>query len=401
MADKPRSLFRWREIPGSVWALGLVSLFMDLSSEMIHALLPLYLVTVLGTSTLTVGIIEGIAEATASITKIFSGALSDYLGKRKWLAALGYGLAAFTKPVFPMASSIAWLTAARFVDRIGKGIRGAPRDALIADLTPADLRGTAFGLRQSLDTVGAVLGPLAAIVFMAAFAGNFTTVFWIAVVPAFISLAIIVFGVREPERPLNVRPVRSPFSRAELRRLDARYWVVVGVSAIFTLARFSEAFLLLRAQSVGLDVTIVPAVMVVMNVVYTASAWPAGALSDRNGRYGVLIVGFGLLILADLVLALGNSVTTVMIGVAVWGLHMGLTQGLLAALVADTAPPELRGTAFGMFNLVSGIALLAASIMAGALWDMIGPAGTFVAGALITAVALAAFPLLRRTVEKA
>ncbi|MFZ0093398.1 MAG: MFS transporter [Pseudolabrys sp.] len=401
MADKPRSLFRWREIPGSVWALGLVSLFMDLSSEMIHALLPLYLVTVLGTSTLTVGIIEGIAEATASITKIFSGALSDYLGKRKWLAALGYGLAAFTKPVFPMASSIAWLTAARFVDRIGKGIRGAPRDALIADLTPADLRGTAFGLRQSLDTVGAVLGPLAAIVFMAAFAGNFTTVFWIAVVPAFISLAIIVFGVREPERPLNVRPVRSPFSRAELRRLDARYWVVVGVSAIFTLARFSEAFLLLRAQSVGLDVTIVPAVMVVMNVVYTASAWPAGALSDRNGRYGVLIVGFGLLILADLVLALGNSVSTVMIGVAVWGLHMGLTQGLLAALVADTAPPELRGTAFGMFNLVSGVALLAASIMAGALWDMIGPAGTFVAGALITAVALAAFPLLRRTVEKA
>ncbi|MFZ2092117.1 MAG: MFS transporter [Pseudolabrys sp.] len=401
MADKPRSLFRWREIPGSVWALGLVSLFMDLSSEMIHALLPLYLVTVLGTSTLTVGIIEGIAEATASITKIFSGALSDYLGKRKWLAALGYGLAAFTKPVFPMASSIAWLTAARCVDRIGTGIRGAPRDALIADLTPADLRGTAFGLRQSLDTVGAVLGPLAAIVFMAAFAGNFTTVFWIAVVPAFISLAIIVFGVREPERPLNVRPVRSPFSRAELRRLDARYWVVVGVSAIFTLARFSEAFLLLRAQSVGLDVTIVPAVMVVMNVVYTASAWPAGALSDRNGRYGVLIVGFGLLILADLVLALGNSVTTVMIGVAVWGLHMGLTQGLLAALVADTAPPELRGTAFGMFNLVSGIALLAASIMAGALWDMIGPAGTFVAGALITAVALAAFPLLRRTVEKA
>ncbi|MGA8968898.1 MAG: MFS transporter [Pseudolabrys sp.] len=401
MADKPRSLFRWREIPGSVWALGLVSLFMDLSSEMIHALLPLYLVTVLGTSTLTVGIIEGIAEATASITKIFSGALSDYLGKRKWLAALGYGLAAFTKPVFPMASSIAWLTAARFVDRIGKGIRGAPRDALVADLTPADLRGTAFGLRQSLDTVGAVLGPLAAIVFMAAFADNFTTVFWIAVVPAFISLAIIVFGVREPERPLNTRPVRSPFSRAELTRLDARYWVVVGVSAIFTLARFSEAFLLLRAQSVGLDVTIVPAVMVVMNVVYTASAWPAGALSDRNGRYGVLIVGFGLLILADLVLALGNSVSTVMIGVALWGLHMGLTQGLLAALVADTAPPELRGTAFGMFNLVSGVALLAASIVAGALWDMIGPAGTFVAGALITAVALAALPLLRRTVEKA
>ena len=250
MPSESRSLFRWREIPGSVWALGLVSLFMDLSSEMIHALLPLYLVTVLGASTLTVGFIEGIAEATASITKIFSGALSDYLGKRKLLAALGYGLAAFTKPVFPLASSIAWLTAARFVDRIGKGIRGAPRDALVADLTPADLRGTAFGLRQSLDTVGAVLGPLAAIIFMAVFANNFTTVFWIAVIPAFISVAVIVFGVREPERPPSARTVRSPFSRSELARLDVRYWMVVGVAAIFTLARFSEAFLL-AARAVG------------------------------------------------------------------------------------------------------------------------------------------------------
>ena len=396
MPSRPRSLFRWREIPGSVWALGLVSLFMDLSSEMIHALLPLYLVTVLGASTLTVGFIEGVAEATASITKIFSGALSDYLGKRKLLAALGYGLAAFTKPVFPLASSIAALTVARFVDRIGKGIRGAPRDALVADLTPADLRGTAFGLRQSLDTVGAVLGPLAAIVFMALLADNFTTVFWIAVVPAFISLAIIVVAVREPKRTASTRPIRSPFSRAELARLDAHYWMVVGVSAIFTLARFSEAFLLLRAQSVGMDVTIVPVVMVVMNVVYTASAWPAGALSDSLGRYGILVVGFALLVFADLVLAFGNSVSTVMIGVALWGLHMGLTQGLLSALVADTAPAELRGTAFGMFNLVSGVALLAASIIAGALWDMVGPSGTFFAGALITAVALAALPFAHR-----
>ena len=398
MPDPPRSLFRWRKIPGSVWALGLVSLFMDLSSEMIHALLPLYLVSVLGASTLTVGFIEGIAEATASITKIFSGALSDYLGKRKLLAALGYGIAAVTKPVFPLASSITLLTAARFVDRIGKGIRGAPRDALVADLTPADLRGTAFGLRQSLDTVGAVLGPLAAIVFMAVFADNFTTVFWIAVVPAFISLAIIVFGVREPERPLNARSIRSPFSRSELARLDITYWMVVGVSAIFTMARFSEAFLLLRAQSVGLHLTFVPVVMVVMNVVYSLSAWPAGALSDGIGRYRLIVAGFAMLILADIVLALGNNVSTVMIGVALWGLHMGLTQGLLAALVADTAPPELRGTAFGIFNLVSGVALLAASIVAGALWDLVGPAGTFVAGALITAIGLIAFPLARRKV---
>jgi MFS family permease len=392
------SIFRWREIPGSVWALGLVSLFMDLSSEMIHALLPLYLVTVLGASALTVGFIEGIAEATASITKIFSGALSDYLGKRKLLAALGYGLAAFTKPIFPLASSIAGLTAARFIDRVGKGIRGAPRDALVADLTPADLRGTAYGLRQSLDTIGAMIGPFLAIVFMAILADNFTAVFWIAVVPAFISLAIIVFAVREPKLPPDSPKVRSPFSRAELARLSTAYWLVVGVSAVFTLARFSEAFLLLRAQSVGLQLTLVPVVMVVMNVVYTFSAWPAGALSDRVGRYRVIIAGFAILMLADLVLAIGDNVSAVILGVALWGLHMGLTQGLLAAMVADTAPPELRGTAFGMFNLVSGIALLAASIIAGAFWDMIGPGGTFFAGALFTALALVVMPLAHRKV---
>ena len=396
MSDQARSFFRWREIPGSIWALGLVSLFMDVSSEMIHALLPLYLVSVLGASTLEVGVIEGIAEATASITKIFSGVLSDYLGKRKLLAALGYGLAAITKPVFPLAPNIAWVIAARFVDRVGKGIRGAPRDALIADLTPASLRGTAFGLRQSLDTIGAVLGPLLAIVFMAAFADNFRHVFWIAVIPAFIAVAVIVFGVHEPRRPAGAHAVRAPLSRAELVRLGAGYWVVVGVTALFTLARFSEAFLLLRAQSVGVPFTLVPVVMVVMNVVYTFSAWPAGALSDRVGRYGLLTAGFALLIVADLLLAVNGSVITVMIGVALWGLHMGLTQGLLSALVADTAPPELRGTAFGAFNLVSGVALLAASVIAGALWDVIGPDGTFLAGALFTAVALAVLPFAHR-----
>ena len=278
MPNQSSSVPRLRQIPRGVWALGFVSLFMDVSSEMIHALFPLYLVTVLGASTLTVGIIEGIAEATASITKIFSGALSDYLGKRKWLAALGYGLGAISKPIFPLATSIGALTAARFVDRVGKGIRGAPRDALVADLSPENVRGSAFGLRQSLDTVGAFLGPLLAIVFMAAFANDFTHVFWIAVIPAFISVAIIVFGVHEPERPAGLRRVRSPCSRAELARLSGAYWLVVGVSAFFTLARFSEAFLLLRAQSVGLPIALVPAVMIVMNVIYALSAWPAGAV---------------------------------------------------------------------------------------------------------------------------
>ncbi|HZS64217.1 MAG TPA: MFS transporter [Xanthobacteraceae bacterium] len=396
----PSSFLRWREIPGGVWALGLVSLLMDSSSEMIHALLPLYLVTVLGTSMLTVGIIEGIAEATASITKIFSGALSDWLGKRKFLAALGYGLAAFTKPVFPLASTIDWLIAARFVDRVGKGIRGAPRDALIADLSPPELRGASFGLRQSLDTVGAFLGPLLAIGLMFLAANNFTFVFWIAVIPAFLSFAVIVFAVREPPRPAPRRAVRSPLSLPELRRLGGAYWLIVAIAAVFTLARFSEAFLLLRAQSVGLPLAFTPAVMVVMNVVYMLAAYPAGAMSDRLGRFAVLGTGFAVLIAADLALALAAGVSGVMAGAALWGLHMGLTQGLLAALVADTSPAELRGTAFGMFNLLTGVAMLLASVIAGALWDVIGPDGTFFAGALFTALALAALPILRRRITR-
>lgn len=396
MPNSSSSPLNWRSIPRSVWLLGLVSMFMDLSSEMIHALLPLYLVSVLGASTLTVGIIEGIAEATASITKIFSGALSDYLGHRKWLAAAGYGLAAVTKPVFPLATGIVSITAARFVDRVGKGIRGAPRDALIADLTPPGARGGAFGLRQSLDTIGAVLGPLAAIAFMAWLADDFRAVFWIAVIPAFVSVAVIVFGVREPERPPGVRTVKSPFSRAELGRLPAAYWMIVAVTAVFTLARFSEAFLLLRAQAAGLPLALVPSVMVVMNVVYALSAWPAGVLSDGMGRYRLLTIGFALLIVADVILAVNGSVAVVMLGVALWGLHMGLTQGLLSAMVADTAPAELRGTAFGVFNLVGGIALLIASVVAGALWEIAGPEGTFLAGAAFTAVALLALPWARK-----
>ncbi|MEA2903188.1 MAG: hypothetical protein QOI12_575 [Alphaproteobacteria bacterium] len=399
MPDPHRSFLNWRRIPPGVWALGVVSLLMDLSSEMIHALLPLYLVTVLGASALTVGIIEGLAEATGQIVKIFSGALSDKLGRRKFLTALGYGLAAVTKPVFPLAPSIGWLFAARFVDRIGKGIRGAPRDALIADLAPPDVRGASFGLRQSLDTVGAVLGPLVAIALMLLTAGDFTFVFWIATVPALLSFLVVVFAVREPIRPAELAPVRAPLARREIGRLRAAYWTVVALATIFTLARFSEAFLLLRAQSVGLALALVPAMLVVMNVVYALSAWPAGALSDRIGRFGLLAAGFGLLIAADLALAFAGNVALVVLGVALWGLHMGLTQGILATLVADTAPADLRGTAFGLFNLITGLATLAASVAAGALWDMAGAQTTFLAGAIVTALALGMLPFARATLK--
>jgi MFS family permease len=383
-----KSTARWREIPGGVWALGFVSLLMDVSSEMIHALLPVYLVTVLGTSTLTVGIIEGVAEATASIVKVFSGALSDWLGKRKFLAALGYGLAAFTKPIFPLASSVGWLIAARFIDRVGKGIRGAPRDALVADVSPNHLRGASFGLRQSLDTIGAFVGPLLAICLMWLTADRFVSVFWIAVIPAFLAFALILVAVREPERPAGLRQVRMPLSRSELGRLRPAYWWVVLVATVFTLARFSEAFLVLRAQSVGLSLMFVPAVLVVMNVAYALSAYPVGVLSDRMSRITILIVGLLILLAADLVLAFATGMAAVGAGAALWGLHMGFTQGLLATLVADTAPPELRGTAYGLFNLITGLALLLASVIAGALWDMAGPQGTFLAGAVFALLTL-------------
>ncbi|HMN38391.1 MAG TPA: MFS transporter [Hyphomicrobium sp.] len=388
MVEQSNLLRRLKDIPAGVWTLGFVSMLMDVSSEMIHALLPVYLVTALGTSTLTVGIIEGVAEATAAITKIFSGALSDRLGRRKGLAALGYGLAAFTKPVFPLAPSVSWLIAARFIDRIGKGIRGAPRDALIADLSPPEIRGASFGLRQSLDTVGAFIGPSLAILLMVATANSFTTVFWIAVFPAFLALGLIIFGVEEPERPPGQRQIKAPLSRTEMARLGGRYWWVVAVAAVFTLARFSEAFLVLRAQSVGLSIAVVPAVMVLMNVVYAAAAYPAGFLSDRMSRRTLLIAGLGVLVAADIALAEATGVALVAAGVILWGLHMGLTQGLLATLVADTAPAELRGTAYGMFNLITGVTLLAASLMAGGLWDALGPEGTFFAGALLVAVAI-------------
>jgi len=374
-------------------------MLMDVSSEMIHALLPIYLVTVLGASATTVGAIEGIAEATASVTKVFSGAISDWIGKRKLLAALGYGLAAVTKPVFPLAPTVGWLFAARFIDRIGKGIRGAPRDALVADIAPAHLRGASFGLRQSLDTVGAFVGPLLAIALMWLTANHFRTVFWIAVVPAFLSLALIVFAVHEPERAPTQCKVKFPLHRDELARLPRTYWLVVAVATVFTLARFSEAFLLLRANQVGLPVMLVPAVLVVMNIVYSLSSYPAGVLADDGGRYRVLVVGVGFLVLADLVLAFAPGIGGVAVGVALWGLHMGFTQGLLATLVADTSPPELRGTAFGLFNLLTGGALLAASVVAGILWDSIGAHGTFVSGAVLATVALLGLVAIRRPIS--
>jgi len=378
-----------QRLPAAIWALGFVSLLMDISSEMIHSLLPVFMVTVLGTSVWAVGLIEGLAEATALIVKVFSGVLSDYWGKRKPLALLGYGLGAASKPLFALAGSTGLVLTARLVDRVGKGIRGAPRDALVADLAPPGMRGAAFGLRQSLDTVGAFVGPLLAMGLMLLWANDFRAIFWVAVIPGLLAVALLLFGVREPGReqaPGAARP--NPVSRANLQRLGAPYWRIVALGAVFMLARFSEAFLLLRALQGGLPAAYTPLVLVAMNLVYSLGAYPFGKLADRVSHSALLAWGLVVLAAADLLLASSSHWPAVAAGIALWGLHMAMTQGLLATMVADTAPADLRGTAFGFFNLVSGLVLLLASTLAGVLWDQLGAPATFAAGAAFCAAAL-------------
>jgi MFS family permease len=385
-----------RALPASIWALGFVSLLMDVSSEMIHSLLPVFMVTVLGTSALTVGLIEGSAEALALIVKVFSGVWSDYIGKRKPLALLGYGMAALTKPLFAVATGAGAVLTARLVDRLGKGIRGAPRDALIADLVAPAQRGAAFGLRQSLDTVGAFVGPALAMGLMFVWANDFRAVFCVAVLPGLLSVAVLAFGVREPADPAGSGARRNPLTRNNLRRMPAAFWAVVAFGAVFTLARFSEAFLVLRAQQGGAPLAAVPLVLIVMNIVYALSAYPFGRLADRLPHRRLLAWGLLPLIAADALLASSAHWASVGMGVALWGLHMGMTQGLLAAMVADTSPADLRGTGFGLFNLVSGVAMLLASAIAGALWDAYGAPFTFLVGGAFVLLSLAGLLVLRR-----
>ena len=382
-----------RRLPASIWALGLVSLLMDVSSELIHSLLPVFMVTVLGASMLTVGLIEGAAESTALIVKVFAGALSDWWGRRKPLAIMGYGLGALSKPLFALATTMGMVVAARLIDRVGKGIRGAPRDALVADIAPPDMRGAAFGLRQSLDTVGAFLGPVLAMLLMLLWANDFRAVFWVAVVPAVLCVALLAWGVKEPERPAGT-PRTNPIRRDNLRRLSPAYWSVVALGAVFTLARFSEAFLVLRLQQGGLPLALTPLVLVAMNLVFALGAYPLGKLSDRMRHSTLLAWGLVALIAADALLAWSDRGAIAWLGVALWGLHMAATQGLLATMVADTAPADLRGTAYGMFNLVCGVSLLAASALAGLLWDRLGAAATFGAGMVLASLALGGVLLL-------
>lgn len=377
------------KVPRTVWALGLVSLFMDLSSEIIHALLPVFLTTTLGASVALVGLIDGVGESAASITKVFSGYISDRLGRRKPLILLGYGLGALSKPFFAIATGPLPVLGARFADRIGKGLRGAPRDALVADVTPVEIRGRAYGLRQALDTIGAFLGPLAAIALMFALADNMRTIFWIALIPAVISVLLVVFGVGEAEKGTPGKSKAPPLRMVDLKSFDRRFWMVVIIGVSFTLARFSESFLVLRANGEGLPLAWTPLVLVVMNLVYSLGAYPAGALSDRVDPVWPMSGGLVCLVLADLSLGLGSGLFATFVGIALWGAHMALTQGILAKLVADASPEHLRGSGFGFFNLASGIAMLFASLLAGVLWSAFGPQATFLTGAIFALLALA------------
>lgn len=388
MAERQHLTQTLRSLPTGIWLLGFVSLLMDVSSELIHSILPLFMVTVLGTSMVTVGLIEGIAEATAAIAKVFSGTFSDYLGKRKWILVTGYGLSALTKPIFPLANTIGWVFTARFLDRVGKGIRGAPRDALIADITPPPLRGAAYGLRQGLDSVGACIGPLLALLLMTLMAEDLRTVMWLGAIPAILAVLLLATAVREPEHSQTTSK-QFAINAATLSQLPLHFWLVVLLGSVFTLARFSEAFLVLRAQDSGVGLSQVPLVMVIMNVVYALLAYPAGHASDHRSPLAMLLAGLIVLIAADILLALAHSPAPVYAGAVLWGLHLALTQGLLSKLVADTAPADLRGTAFGIFHLVSGVALLLASLIAGLLWQHYGAFATFAAGAVFATITAA------------
>lgn len=376
-------------LPQTVWVLGLVSFFMDVSSEMIHAILPLFLTVGLGASAAIVGVIEGVAEATASIVKVFSGYISDRIGRRKPLMLIGYGLGALSKPFFAIAQAPLTVFTARFADRIGKGIRGAPRDALIADVTEDSFRGRAYGLRQMLDTTGAFVGPLLAIALLAIFSNDMRAVFWFAVIPGVLSVLCVIFGVKDRAIPESEKSSKPPIKLTDLKRLDRAFWSVVAVGVVFMLARFSEAFLVLKANQAGLPLALAPLVFIVMNVVYAAGAYPAGAWADRAPPAKILLWGIAALVTADMILAFAAGVAGAFAGIVLWGVHMALTQGLLAKLVAQHAPADLRGSAFGAFNLATGLAALGASVIAGLIWTVIGSAAVFLTGAAFALAAAA------------
>lgn len=377
-------------IPSTIWMLGLTSLFMDVSTEIVHSVMPIYLVTVLGASPMLVGAIDGVAEATASIMKVFSGALSDWVGRRKPLAIAGYGMAAITRPILPFASTVTEIFALRILDRIGKGVRVAPRDALVADHVRPEILGAAYGLRQGLDTIGALVGPIIAAIVLASSNNDFQWVFWVSCIPAALCVLIISLGVSEAARPADRPRPAFPLRPSQVRRLRGVFWGSMAIIMLLLIPRFSEGFLLLKAQQSGISVTWVPLLLAAVNLVAAPVSFPAGRLSDRIGRRHLVMSGFAVLVAAQLVLTVTDGPIGVLVGALFWGLHLGMTQGVLAAMIVDHAPADLRGTAFGVFHVASGLAVLVGSFGAGWIWDQLGSTTMFATAAAIGVAGLAA-----------
>ncbi len=382
-------------LPATVWILGIASLLNDVSTEIIHSVLPLYMVTALGASFIAVGLLEGTAEALASVLKVGAGGLSDLLGKRKALVVSGYALSTLVKGCYALAGDMTMVMIARLGDRVGKGIRVGPRDALVADSTSPEQRGAAYGLRQSLDTVGAVIGPGLSFVLLSLWHMDYKNIFAIAIVPGIIAVLLLLIGVREPEK----RESKSDDKKLHkdlLKRLSPAYWSLVVVSFLFNLGNSSDAFILLKGKEAGLALGMVPLMLVVMNVFYAACAYPAGKLSDKLGRVAMLRVGLLFYALVYLGFAFCNTQWQVWTLMALYGVQLGLTQGTLLALVSDVTDADTRGTAFGMISLVTGLALLPASLIAGFLWQNVGSWATFGAGTVCSVVALIVFSIWYR-----
>ena len=363
----------------NVFIAGLVSFFMDVSSEMIYPLVPLFLSNVLGVNKSIIGLIEGIAESTASLLKVFSGWFSDRIGNRKWLMAAGYSISTLSRPIVSLATGWQHILGSRFMDRFGKGIRTAPRDAIIAESSEKTHLGRAFGLHRSMDTMGAVVGPALAFLLLGLFSNNYRMVFWLSIIPGTIAVLLIIFFITEKKKvslPHSDRP------KLTLKHFDWRFKFFVVIAAVFAIGNSSDVFLILRAQQVGVPIVMIPVVYLLFNLVYSLSSIPAGIAADRFGKKRVILLGFILFAILYYGFAIAKDTTAIWVLFGFYGLFMGLTEGIQKAFLATIIPPDFKATAFGVYNSAVGIAMFPASLIGGWLWDHVSPSATFYFGSI-------------------
>jgi len=396
---------RYRKLPRNVFAISLVSLLNDASSEIIYPLLPVFLSVTLGASPGIIGLIEGTAESVSSLLKLFAGYFSDRRGKRKVFVVLGYSLASFARPLLAFATSWYQVFAIRLTDRVGKGIRSAPRDAMIADTVALEERGLAFGFHRAMDHTGAVVGPLIGYLLVKLFAedrnapmaGDFTKIFLLASIPALAAVLVVTFFVREANKPKNARDqkVSTPMSFS-LRGFDGNFKRFLFLVALFTLSNSSDSFLLLRAQTAGVSITTIPLLWAMLHVSKVVSSLVGGDLSDRLGRRRLIVSGWILYAAVYMGFAFVSNALSAWVLFLVYGIYFGLAEGAEKALVADLVKPEQRGTAYGLYNLAFGITVLPASLLMGALWIWLGPATAFlVSGTLGASAAILMLMLVK------